>query len=66
MSALQEQEARVRLMRKRAREREGLTDQEEEEAGGQEAGGEKRADGHINFFADLESGVSFMCVAIEL
>ena len=53
----QEQEARVRLMRKRAREREGLPDLDEEE-GGREAKGEGQADGHINFFADLESGVS--------
>lgn len=63
-AALAEQEARVRLMRKRAREREGLPDLDEEE-GGREAKGEVRADGHINFFADLESGVGLKLTNAE-
>ena len=50
-------------MRKRARQREGLADDDKEEEGSREhryeEEGEKKADSHINFFADLESGVSF-------
>lgn len=46
-------------MRKRAREREGLTEEEEEEEV-KKQGKEQATDGHkhINFFADLEQGVS--------
>ena len=45
-------------MRKRAREREGLTEEEEEEV--KKRGKERATDRHqhINFFADLEQGVS--------
>ena len=45
-------------MRKRAREREGLTEEEEEEE--KKRGKERATDRHqhINFFADLEQGVS--------
>lgn len=46
-------------MRKRAREREGLTEEEEEEEV-KKRGKERTTDRpkHINFFADLEQGVS--------
>ena len=58
-SCPQEREARVDLMRKRAREREGLTEEEEEEEV-KKRGKEQTTDRpkHINFFADLEQGVS--------
>ena len=48
----------MKLMRKRAREREGLTEEEEEEE--KKRGKERATDRHqhINFFADLEQGVS--------
>ena len=57
-SCPQEREARVELMRKRAREREGLTEEEEEEEV-KKRGKEQTTDRpkHINFFADLEQGV---------
>ena len=63
---LQEQEARLGAMRKRAREKDGV--EQEERGGGKERGRkEKReecsvtdASGHINFFTDLQKGVRMM------
>ena len=53
-------------MRKRAREREGLTEEEEEEE--KKRGKERATDRHqhINFFADLEQGVSIYSLAQRL
>ena len=64
-TSLQEQEARLGVMKKRARERdEG--EERREERGGREGDGRKQrrkecsvtdASGHINFFTDVQKGV---------
>ena len=64
----QEREARLDLMRKRARERDGYSDDDNDEGGqGSSRKAAKAAPsttpdpterGHINFFADIKQGVS--------
>ncbi|CAI8010282.1 Leukocyte receptor cluster member 1 homolog [Geodia barretti] len=70
-AAIAEQEARLGAMRKRAREKDGV--EEEERGGGKERGRkEKReecsvtdASGHINFFTDLQKGIGLQVGNVE-
>lgn len=56
---LKEREAQLSFMRKRAREKEGLSDVPPASVSSQQA------DGHVNFFSDIQQGVSYLCTCCD-
>ena len=61
ISLFQEREAQLTFMRKRAREREGITAESESshtaESSASASSYTEKADKHINFFSDIQQGV---------